>query len=80
MESYIVVISRVMGARTVERKSLRVPLAAATGNLERLSDLQIRDIQKDLAHEAARRTEAQRNRKAIAKATNGWSPFDALRS
>lgn len=78
-ESYIVTIGSAGGQRTAERRPLHVPVELATGQLERLSDLAIREAIKDLTAEEARRQEQAARRADIQTKTGGWSPFDAIR-
>lgn len=56
-EQYIVTIATRHGKRDAKRLPLNVPLDLATGKLERLSDLAIRETLKDLAAEQNRRSE-----------------------
>lgn len=54
-EKWIVVVAR-RGARKVgQRHPLNVPLDAATGNFERLSDRALNDLITDLQNEKLRR-------------------------
>jgi hypothetical protein len=55
METYIVAIYYEGGQRKARRFPLNIPLDLATGHLERLSDLQVREARRDLNHEYLRR-------------------------
>lgn len=62
------------GKAWARRFEMRVPLHLATGQLEKLSDLQVREAIRDLQAEQERRgLAAQRDE------VGGWNPYDALR-
>lgn len=74
-EAYVVVIRHVRGARVAERKYLNVPLDLATGNYERLSDLQLREFTNDCIAEDERRREAAERQASVKKATGTYDPL-----
>lgn len=74
-EAYVVTIRHVRGKRVAERKYLQVPLDLATGNYERLSDLQLREFTNDCIAEDERRREAAQRREATKQATGTYDPL-----
>jgi len=54
-EACLLVVREVEGVRRAERQRLAVPLDAAKGRFELLSDLALRELLKDLTHESMRR-------------------------
>ncbi len=73
-EAYIVVIRRVLGVRTAERKHLQVPVDVATGNYERLSDLALREFVNDGIAEQMRREGLADTEAYIAIKCRGYDP------
>lgn len=55
MESYLVTVGQRKGRRVAQRHPLQVPLEAARGRYDRLSDRALRDLINDLTHEQYRR-------------------------
>lgn len=55
METWITAVFYRKGKRVAKRHCLNVPLDAATGNFERLSDRALNDLLTDLQHEKLRR-------------------------
>lgn len=55
VESYIVVIAERNGKKVGDRHKLNIPVAAARGHYEDLSDRALDDLVKDLWHEQRRR-------------------------
>jgi hypothetical protein len=55
-EGWITVVGHRRGKRHVERHPLNVPLELARGHLEKLSELALRELAQDIAHEQSRRT------------------------
>ena len=58
MEVWITTVFFRKGKRVARRHVLNVPLDAATGNFERLSDRALNDLITDLQHEKLRRFNA----------------------
>ncbi len=56
-ESCIVVVYEVNGVRRAKRHELAIPLEAARGHYDKLSDRALNDLIKDLTHEQMRRQE-----------------------
>jgi hypothetical protein len=59
-EHFVVTLGERRGKRYAKRSPLNVPLAVATGNLERASNRALRDTVTDLSVELTRRGEAIR--------------------
>ena len=74
-EAYLVVIRHQHGKRVAERKYLNVPLDLATGNYERLSELQLRELTNDCIAEDERRREKTDRRAAAKQATGTYDPL-----
>jgi hypothetical protein len=55
-EAYVVVLTRRNGKRHGERHELGVPIPVVRWQLERLSDLALREMANDITAEQARRT------------------------
>lgn len=55
VETWITTLTDRKGKRSAQRHALNVPLAAATGNFEELSDRALNDLITDLNHEKLRR-------------------------
>lgn len=56
MDAWVTVVEPVKGRRVSRTLPLNVPVDLATGRLENLSDLQLREARRDLNHEYLRRT------------------------
>jgi hypothetical protein len=54
-EAHVLIVDEIRGVRHATRHSLAVPVEAARGRFERLSDRALNDLIKDLAHEQMRR-------------------------
>jgi hypothetical protein len=74
-EAYITVIGQRHGARYVERRYLNVPLDVATGNIERISELALRELTNDCIAEDERRRELAEKRASAKTATGTYDPF-----
>ena len=67
-EAYVVEVGYRSGKRYANRLILHVPLDVATGRLERVSDLQLRELERDLKAERKRRL-----------GLAGWNPSNAVK-
>jgi hypothetical protein len=72
--THIIVNGRNQGRPYSTRRPLNVPLDLATGNIESLSDLQLRDTISDLQAEQARRLAAVARRTKVAAACGDYDP------
>jgi hypothetical protein len=72
--THIIVNGRNQGRPYSTRRPLNVPLDLATGNIESLSDLQLRDTISDLQAEQQRRSTAATRRAAVQAKCGGYDP------
>ena len=69
-ESFIVVVAERAGQRVGARHPLNIPVAAARGLYDELSDRSLNDLLKDLFHEQCRRNGA-----SLDQTNNKYDPF-----